>query len=287
MRVPCATGSKIAEVATRRPHERHDIASAQTDVGVCSPRPVRTGCEQVRRTRRPPRVSHPEARLGREHVNGTAHGIAAVLRARRSQHGLHARGLRGIDPAHVLIRTRPKRRVVETDAIDQVQHLIAREPPEKRRGLSVGTLLDHDPCRSVQHAAECRERPPAVVVGLTDGDDGRGPADGVGRTTPGRDGDCLVERRKAQHDAERRGLGIPDLQRYPLGLELGCGHHERVVPGGQRSEREAAVGTGPEFLQRRALRITNRQMCRDGGTGLIDHLADSAPFVRRGCTRHR
>ena len=72
--------------------------------------------------------------------------------------------LAGLDEREVLVGAGTKSRVVEPDAVDEIENLIAGQAAQERRNLGVGALLKQDARLALEGVAECGKRPLAKSV---------------------------------------------------------------------------------------------------------------------------
>ncbi len=193
-RVEAAAGAEVVVAPRGSAGEPGHAGVAETDEGVCAAGAVGGAGEEAEFAM--PFAPGPvgEARVDRQHLNGAAHGVAAVERAGGTQDGLHLPGLCGFDESEVLVRSRAEGGVIETDAVDEVEHLIPGEAAEKGRNLGGGGLLHQHARFAFERVADGEQRTGAEAVFLPDQGEGGGFGGGFLAAERGGDGDGRVHR---------------------------------------------------------------------------------------------
>jgi len=90
----------------------------------------------------PPPVLPVETHFGREHLHDAAHRVAAVQRARRAANHFDALQALAVDQGDVLVRCVAEDRVVQAEAVDQMQHFRALQATDDDHALPRRGLLD-------------------------------------------------------------------------------------------------------------------------------------------------
>ena len=98
-------------------------------------------------------------RRARQRLHRAAHGIASVEHRPLVLHHLDSLQSEGVDRVVVLVGAGAERGVVEADAVDQGQVVIAGESADDRRSLAVGGLLDHHPGGLFKGFGKTADRP--------------------------------------------------------------------------------------------------------------------------------
>ena len=157
-------GAQIAELPARATEHARNLLAPEKDRCIRTARLVGTRREQIDAARRHPAAARAEADVGRQHLDGAAHCVAAELRACRPEHRFDTPALAGIDEREVLVRPRTEGRVVQPHAIDEVEHLVSGQAAQKRRHLAVGALLHHHAGRAFEGIADRGQWSPAEVT---------------------------------------------------------------------------------------------------------------------------
>jgi hypothetical protein len=115
------------------------------------------------------RLRSLETRRAREELHHATHGLAAVKRRARAANCLDALQIPGIHQRYVLVRRVAEDRVVEPEAIDQVQHFRALESPDDRNALPGSGLLHVGARLAAQVVHDCERRVPGELIARHDG----------------------------------------------------------------------------------------------------------------------